>query len=366
MRIGITCHATIGGSGAIAVALGKLLANEGHEVHFVCHDIPFGLIGAPHPGITVHKVEVTQYAPLMYPPYGMALAVKMADVAQLAQLDLFHVHYAIPYALSAYLAREMTAPRKLRIVCTLHGTDITLVGADPSYRPLVHFCIEACDAVTSVSNWLAEQVKNSLACGRDIHTIYNFVDTKAYNHSEARSDDVPTVVHISNFRPVKRTTDVVKIFRRVRERMHARLVMVGDGPDWDRTADLARSLGVTSDVRFVGVTDSTADILSRADVFLLPSEMESFGLAALEAMACETPVVATNVGGLNEVVENGKSGYLLPLGDVESMAARTREILESPELGKRLGKRGREIATEKFTPRAALNAYLDVYDSVLG
>jgi N-acetyl-alpha-D-glucosaminyl L-malate synthase BshA len=365
MRIGITCHATIGGSGAIAVALGRLLAVEGHEVHFVCHDIPFGLAGSPHPGITVHEVEVMQYPPLKYPPYGMALAVKMAAVAQLVELDLFHVHYAIPHTLSAYLAREMIAPQRLRIMCTLHGTDITLVGADPSYQPLVRFCIEACDAVTSVSNWLTETVKQSFRLERPVHTIHNFIDTNEYRRIEVAFGQVPVIVHISNFRPVKRTIDVIDIFKRVRDKMPSRLIMVGDGPDRPRAIARAHALGIATEVSFVGVTDSVVDILSSADVFLLPSEMESFGLAALEAMACEVPVVASRVGGLDEVVEDEESGYLLPVGDVESMAARTLGIVNNPELRKRLGTRGRSIATERFSPRTALNAYMDVYKSVL-
>ncbi len=365
MRIGITCHATVGGSGAIAASLGKLLADEGHDVHFVCHDIPFGLAGGRHRGITIHEVEATQYPPLKHPPYGMALAVKMAAVAKLAKLDLFHVHYAIPHALSAYLAREMIAPERLRIVCTLHGTDITLVGADPSYRPLVKFCIEMCDSVTSVSKWLTETVKRSFGLEKDVHTVYNFVDLDEYSRAEGREADTPVIVHTSNFRPLKRTVDVIDIFKRVRDKVQARLIMVGDGPDRSRALARALGLGIADDVSFVGVTESVADILSTAQVFLLPSEMESFGLAALEAMACEVPVVATRVGGLEEVVEDGESGYLLPVGDVEAMAARTLDILRDPALRQRLGQRGRAIAAEKFSPRAALRLYLEVYHSFL-
>ncbi|GAB4351172.1 MAG: N-acetyl-alpha-D-glucosaminyl L-malate synthase BshA [Candidatus Abyssubacteria bacterium] len=363
MRIGITCHATVGGSGAIAVALGKLLADQRHEVHFICHEMPFGLVGQRHPNITVHEVEVTQYPPLKYPPYGMALAVKMAAVTREAGLDLLHVHYAIPHALSGYLAREMLAPQRPKLVCTLHGTDVTLVGADPSYRPLVKFCIESCDAVTSVSNWLTETVKDSFETSRDVHTVYNFVDTNEYRRVETRPNELPRIVHISNFRPVKRTLDVVRVFKRVRERRKAHLLMVGDGPDRERAFEVAQSLGVAGDITFAGVTESVVEILSSADVFLLPSEMESFGLAALEAMACETPVVATRVGGLPEVVEDGATGYLLPLGDIESMASRTLEIIENPKLKRQLGERGRAVAREKFTPQAALRAYWEVYQS---
>lgn len=365
MRIGITCLATVGGSGAIAVALGKLLASEGHDVHFICHDIPFGLINSSHLGITVHEVEVSQYPPLKYPPYGMALAVKMAEVAHAAGLDLLHVHYAIPHALSAYLAREMIRPERLRVVCTLHGTDITLVGADPLYQPLVKFCLESCDAVTAVSHWLTETVGQSLGVKNTVHTIYNFIDTNEYRHIPSAPNEVPLIVHISNFRPLKRTTDVIRIFRRVREKIPSRLIMVGDGPERRQTAVLASELGIARDVHFAGITQGVVDILSRADVFLLPSKMESFGLAALEAMACETPVVAARVGGLPEVVEEAASGYLLPAGDIESMAERTVEILRDPRMRERLGRRGRQIAVQKFSPPAALEAYRNLYKQLL-
>jgi N-acetyl-alpha-D-glucosaminyl L-malate synthase BshA len=365
MRIGITCHATVGGSGAIAASLGKLLAAAGHEVHFICHEIPFGLGSGPHPGVTVHEVEPTQYPPLRYPPYAMALAVKMASVARDAKLDVLHVHYAIPHALGAFLAREMIAPDRLKIICTLHGTDVTLVGADPSYQPLVHFLLEECDAVTAVSEWLTRTVKESFGLEREVATIPNFIDTDEYRKTGGRSGGPPTIVHISNFRPIKRAVDVIRIFKLVRDKAPARLVMVGDGPDEPEAVALARDLGIASDVSFVGVSGSVVDILSEADAFLLPSEMESFGLAALEAMACETPVVAAKVGGISEVVEDGESGFLLPLGDVESMAGRTLEILNNPDLRTRMGKRGREIAVEKFCPQTALKAYLSVYDSAL-
>ncbi len=365
MKIGITCHATVGGSGAIATALGKLLAQGGHRVHFICHDVPFGLLAGGHPGITVHKVEATRYPPLKWPPYEMALAVKMVSVFRREELDVVHVHYAIPHALSAYLAREMVAPERLPLVCTVHGTDITLVGADLLYRPLVQFILNSCDSVTAVSCWLAETTKNMFELKRDVHTIYNFVDTDEYRRAQAASAGAPTLVHISNFRPVKRTLDVIRIFAGVREKVDARLVMVGEGPDRPAAAALAHDLGIDADVSFVGTTQGIVEILSAGHVFLLPSEVESFGLAALEAMACEVPVIATRVGGLAEVIEDGKSGYLLPLGNVEAMAERTIEVLKSPERRAQMGKRGRAIATEKFSPQTALNAYLDVYHSVL-
>jgi N-acetyl-alpha-D-glucosaminyl L-malate synthase BshA len=365
MRIGISCHATIGGSGAIAASLGRLLADAGHEVHFICHDIPFGLSAVPDAGITVHKVEAARYPPLKWPPYEMALAVKMVSVARETHLDVIHAHYAIPHALSAYLAREMVAPAKLPVVCTLHGTDITLVGADPSYRPLVQHLLNVSDAVTAVSRWLAGTTKSIFALHRDVRTIHNFIDTNEYRSIRGTPSELPTLVHVSNFRPVKRTVDVIKVFNIVRERLDARLLMVGNGPDRAAAAELARDLGVERDVCFIGTARDIIEILSSADVFLLPSEMESFGLAALEAMACEVPVVAARVGGLPEVVEDGGSGYLLPLGDVEGMAGRALEILQNPELRTTMGRRGRAIADERFTPHTALNEYLDVYHSVL-
>ena len=365
MKIGITCNATVGGSGAIATALGKLLADKGHEVHFICHEVPFGLAGERRAGVTVHEVETAQYPQLRHPPYGMALAVKTASVARRARLDLLHVHYAIPHALTAFLAREMIAPERLRVVCTLHGTDTTLVGADPSYQPLVRFLLKQCDAVTAVSNWLAKASGRSFSLEKEIRTIYNFVDTGQYRRIGEDTGGTPTIVHVSNFRPVKRTTDVIEIFGRVRKTIPARLIMVGDGPDYEKAIARAQALGVASDVSFAGVVENVVDILSKADVFVLPSEMESFGLAALEAMACETPVVATEIGGLSEVVEDGHSGYLLPLGDVDSMAERTVELLRNPELRAQMGKKARSVAMEKFSPQTALDSYLDVYDSAL-
>jgi N-acetyl-alpha-D-glucosaminyl L-malate synthase BshA len=296
----------------------------------------------------------------------MALAVKMASVARQANLDLLHVHYAIPHALGAFLAREMIAPDRLRIICTLHGTDVTLVGADPSYKPLAKFLLEACDAVTAVSRWLAETAAASFELEREVATIHNFIDAEKYRRTGEEKTRMPTIVHISNFRPVKRSLDVLEVFRRVREEMTARLIMVGDGPETPEAVERAKLLGVASDVSFAGVAEDVVDILSNSDVFLLPSEIESFGLAALEAMACETPVVATNVGGLSEVVDNGESGFLLPLGDVDSMAERILEILQDPELRIQMGKKGREAATTRFRPETALKAYLDVYDSALG
>lgn len=365
MKIGITCHATMGGSGAIATALGGLLSCEGHEVHFICHDEPFDLAGARQCGVAFHKVEATQYPPLKYPPFDMAMAVKMADVAKRAKLDLLHVHYAIPYALGAHIAREMVAPQSLKLVCTLHGTDTTLVGSDLLYRPLVRFLLQASDAVTAVSRWLAEAAESTFGFNKEVKTIYNFIDTEEYKRSGKRSGGRPTLVHVSNFRPIKRATDVIEIFKRVRDKAEARLIMVGDGPDRSRTMALARSLGVESDVDFIGTTHNVVDILSSADLFLLPSEMESFGLAALEAMACEIPVVAADVGGLAEVVEDGSSGYLLPLGDVDAMAECALEMLDDDRLRERMGKRGRSIAVEKFSPRRALEAYLSLYESLL-
>jgi N-acetyl-alpha-D-glucosaminyl L-malate synthase BshA len=355
----------MGGSGAIATALGTLLATEGHDVHFICHDIPFGLRNTSQPGITVHKVEATRYPPLKWPPYEMALAVEMVSLYRRTKLDLVHVHYAIPHALSAYLARGMLAPEKLRVVCTLHGTDITLVGADPSYQPLVHFILDACDAVTTVSNWLTATTKSLFELERDVYTIHNFINTDEYRRIEGVSSTEPTLIHVSNFRPVKRASDVIRVFKKVRDTMDARLIMVGDGPDRAAAASLAGDLGIDGDVTFLGATQNIIEILSSADVFLLPSEIESFGLAALEAMACEMPVIATRIGGLSEVVEDGESGYLLPPGDVDAMAGRAVDLLKDSALRKKMGARGRAIAINKFSPQTALDAYMKVYRSVL-
>ena len=337
MKLGITCYPTYGGSGAVATELGIALAARGHDVHFITYEHPFRL---PHflPRVTFHEVNIGNYPLFEYPPYDLALAVRMHDVVLSQGLDLLHVHYAIPHATSAWIAKEMLATqgRKLPVVTTLHGTDITIVGQDNSYRAITRFSIDRSDRVTSVSQWLKDETIMAFGCENTrIEVIPNFVDPAAFDR--ARHGDLlrrelghgdPVLMHISNFRPVKRVRDVVRIFAAVRAQRPCTLVMVGDGPDRVAAEDEARTLGVATDVRFLGRIDDVAPLLAAADLYLFPSETESFGLSALEAMASGVPVIASRVGGISDVVTDGVNGAMLPLGDVAGMAKAALEFLE--------------------------------------
>src|SRR3989449_9792548 len=372
MRIGITCYPTYGGSGAVATELGLDLARRGHEVHFVSYASPFRLRGFA-PRVTFHEVVTTDYPLFEHSPYALALAVKQHEVAQREKLEIMHVHYAIPHAATAWLAKQMLRPeRDLKVVTTLHGTDITLVGQDPSYYTLTKFSIEQSDAVTAVSAYLREETYRAFGCGQcEVRVIPNFIATADYHPP---TDDSfrrrlapkghPVLVHVSNFRPVKRVGDVVKIFAAVRKRIPATLVLVGDGPDRDAAEQEGDSIGLRKDVRFLGKVESVGDVLRGADLFLLPSATESFGLAALEAMACAVPVIASAAGGLPEVVEDGKTGFLVPPGDVAAMAERALRVLENPVEHERLkhaaAARAREFSADRVVPR-----YEQLYEEVL-
>ncbi len=337
VKIGITCYPTYGGSGAVATELGIALAARGHDVHFITYEHPFRL---PHflPRVTFHEVNIGNYPLFEYPPYDLALAVRMREVVLSQGLDLLHVHYAIPHATSAWIAKEMLATegRKLPVVTTLHGTDITIVGQDHSYHAITRFSIERSDRITSVSEWLKDETIKAFGCENcRITVIPNFVDPTEFDrarHGDALRHELghgnPVLMHISNFRPVKRVRDVVRIFAAVRKQRPCTLVMVGDGPDRGAAEDEARLLGVASDVRFLGRIDDVAPLFAAADVYLFPSESESFGLSALEALASGVPVVASRVGGLPGVVQDGITGALRPLGDIEGMAAAALEFLE--------------------------------------
>lgn len=337
MKVGITCYPTYGGSGAVATELGISLAARGHEVHFITYEHPFRL---PHflPRVTFHEVNIGNYPLFEYPPYDLALAVRMHDVALSQGLDLLHVHYAIPHATSAWIAKEMLATqgRTLPVVTTLHGTDITIVGQDHSYQAITRFSIERSDRVTSVSQWLKDETVKAFGCQNlRVDVIPNFVDPVEFDrarHGDGLRQELgrgtPVLMHISNFRPVKRVRDVVRIFAAVRAQRPATLVMVGDGPDRGAAEDEARALGVSQDVRFLGRIDDVAPLLAAADLYLFPSETESFGLSALEALASGVPVIGSRVGGVAEVVQDGITGALLPLGDVAGMAAAALEFLE--------------------------------------
>ena len=371
MKVGITCYPTYGGSGVVATELGMELAARGHEVHFISYAMPIRL-SATNAHIHFHEVEVTTYPLFDHPPYTLALAVKMIEVAEEASLDLLHVHYAIPHSVSALLARLMAAPRRLPFITTLHGTDITLVGNDRSYLPITRFSIEQSDGVTAISNYLHDRTVREFEIRRPIEVIPNFVNCDLYKRAEDPSlrkvwapDGEPIMMHLSNFRPVKRVTDVVEIFALVREKIPAKLVLIGDGPDRGAAEWLVRKKCLTHEVFFLGKQDQVHEKLGVADLFLLPSDLESFGLAALEAMACEVPVVASNVGGLPEVVTHGVDGFLVPPRDVAAAARFALEILTRQDRGRSMGQQARVNARKKYCSVDIVPLYERYYESVL-
>jgi N-acetyl-alpha-D-glucosaminyl L-malate synthase BshA len=343
VKVGITCYPTYGGSGAVATELGIALAARGHEVHFITYEHPFRL---PNflPRVYFHEVSIGTYPLFEYPPYDLALAVRMHDVALSHELDLLHVHYAIPHATSAWIAKEMLREqgRRLPVVTTLHGTDITIVGQDRSYQAITRFSIERSDRITAVSQWLKEETIRAFGCeNKRVEVIPNFVDPAVFDrghYDDAMRRELGggkrILMHISNFRAVKRVRDVVRVFARVREQVPSVLVMVGDGPDRGAAEEEARLQGVAADVRFLGKIDAVAPLLAAADLYVFPSESESFGLSALEALACGVPVVAARVGGVPEVVTDGVTGSLHALGDLEGMAASAVRFLEPPRWAK--------------------------------
>ncbi len=371
MKIGITCYPTYGGSGVVATELGIELAARGHEIHFISYAMPIRL-SEPHDRIHFHEVEVTSYPLFDHPPYTLALATKMYEVAEQARLDLLHVHYAIPHSVSAMLAQMMAKPRRLPFITTLHGTDITLVGSDRSYLPITRFSIEQSDGVTSISAYLRDLTYREFEVKRKIQVVPNFVNCDVYTRPQDQSGrerwakhGEPILMHLSNFRPVKRVTDVVEIFALVREKIPAKLVMMGDGPDRGAAEYLVRKKHLTKDVFFLGKQDLVQEKLGFGDLFLLPSESESFGLAALEAMACEVPVIASDVGGLPEVVTNGVDGYLIPPHDVAAGAKHALEILTSADKGRAMGKRARVNAKAKYCANDVIPQYEAYYRKVL-
>jgi L-malate glycosyltransferase len=371
LKIGITCYPTYGGSGVVATELGKELAKIGHEIHFVSYALPIRLDNF-NERIFFHEVDMMPYPLFQYPPYDLALAAKMTEIANYAGLDLFHVHYALPHAISAYLAKSMVEDRDVKIITTLHGTDITLVGMDRSYFPITKFGIKKSDGVTTVSKYL--QTLTQTQVGRmDIEVIPNFVDTELFKkpeNSQCKRPHLapggePILLHASNFRPVKRIINIIEIFERVLKKMEARLVFVGDGPERSAAERYCHENQLTEKVLFLGRQDNLPDLMGCADVFLLPSELESFGLVALEAMSCEVPVVATIVGGLPEVIVHGETGFLANLGDVDKMAEYSLEILRNSNLRNRLGQNGRRRAMEVFDQRKIVPLYESYYQKVL-
>jgi N-acetyl-alpha-D-glucosaminyl L-malate synthase BshA len=368
MRIGITCFPTFGGSGIIATEIGLALGRRGHAVHFICADIPWRFDEYVE-NVRFHEVEGRDYPLFDHSPYALALTSKMVEVATFERLDLLHVHYAIPHAASAYLARQILGPAAPRIITTLHGTDITVVGSDRSFLPITRFAIEQSDAVTVPSHDLRSATYELLGVSRStpIEVIPNFVDTDVYTPAPGpRAAGRPRLlVHISNFRPVKRVDDVIRIFAETQKIVPCQLVLVGDGPERSRVERLVHELDLARDVRFLGKQLHFSKVLQEADVFLLPSETESFGLAALEALSCGVPVVASRVGGLPEVVSDGENGFLLPLGDVAAMAQATARILGDDALHARMSRAARATAVGKFQREPMVGRYEEYYRRVL-
>ena len=370
MKIGISCYPTYGGSGVVATELGIQLAMRGHEVHFLSYRVPMRL-DIFQANVYFHAVEVPTYPLFEYPPYSLALAAKMADVAVHRGLDLIHVHYAVPHAASAYLAKQMLEDRPLKVVTTLHGTDITLVGNDRSFLPITRFSIEKSDAVTAVSTYLAKRTYKELGVTKPIEVIPNFIDLERFRRQPsdirkclAKADE-KVLMHVSNFRPVKRVGDVVAVFARVAREIKSRLVFVGDGPECAKAEEKCRELGIEDRVLFLGEQADLPHLLSAADLFLLTSESESFGLAALEAMACGVPVVGTLSGGLPEVVEEGVSGFLAPIGDIEGMSRGALRILGDPATAERMAAGARDAAEKRFAAAAVIDRYEALYRRVL-
>ena len=375
MKIGITCYPTYGGSGVVATELGIELAQRGHEIHFITYQPPFRLGTNNHPNIWFHEVEVSHYPLFDYPPYDLALATRMAEVAEIYSLDLLHVHYAIPHSVSAYLARQMLkrAGKRLPFVTTLHGTDITLVGQDRSYLPITRFSIEESDGVTAISKYLRDRTNTEFGVSDCIKVIYNFVNCDLYVRDKAAGErrlefareDERLFVHLSNFRPVKRIWDVIEIFDRVQKKIPSKLLLIGDGPDRSRAEWMTMEKKIHDRVIFLGKQDRVHEKLAMADIMLLPSQLESFGLAALEAMACKVVPIATNVGGLPEVVEDGKTGYLAEVGDVETMARRAIDLLSDQAKFQQMADEGRMAARGHFCASKIIPQYEKFYRGVL-
>ena len=380
MKIGITCYPTYGGSGVVATELGIELAARGHEVHFITYSQPFRLTGR-EARIHFHEVAVSNYPLFEHPPYDLALATRMAEVADFYELDLLHVHYAIPHSVSAVLARQMlqTQPLSNRssylpIVTTRHGTDITLVGLDPSYLPITRFGIEQSDGVTAISAHLRERTEAAFSTTNPIEVIRNFVNCDVYVREVEKvsllrpqyaSRDERLLVHLSNFRPVKRVQDVVKVFAQVAREIPAQLMLIGDGPDRSLAEHLARQYKVQDRIHFVGKQDNVSELLPLADLMIMPSEMESFGLAALEAMACSVPTIGTRVGGVPELIEDGVNGCLFAVGDIDGMSQAALALLRDEDRLKTMAANGRRTAQDHFCTSRVIPLYESYYEEVL-
>lgn len=371
LKIGITCYPTVGGSGVIATELGKLLAEKGHEVHFITSSIPFRL-DKVYPNLYYHEVQVNQYSVFRYPPYDLSLASKMAQIAKKEKLDLLHVHYAVPHAVCAYLAKQMVGGH-LKIVTTLHGTDITVLGYDPSLSEIIRFGIENSDMVTAVSEHLITETKRLLKVEKEIECVYNFVDEREYfkkgvpqlKEQYSIAEDEKVIIHISNFRPVKRVMDIIHTFDYIQKEIKAKLLLIGDGPQYPLACQLVNELQLEDKVLFLGSQKRIADILSVSDLMLLLSEKESFGLAALEAMACGVPVIGTNIGGIPEVVVDGETGYIVPLGDTKRAAELALRLLKDKSLYEDMSERAVMRAKDRFHSAHIVHQYEMIYYKTL-
>lgn len=373
MKIGITCYPTYGGSGVVATELGLALAARGHQVHFISYAMPHRLNRFVE-NIFYHEVEMANYPLFEHSLYGISLTSKMLEVIEYENLDLMHVHYAIPHAVSAYLAKQIRKKSNgdIKFITTLHGTDITLMGLEPSFMPLVKFSIEESDGVTAVSRFLKEKTLTNFNIEKDIEVIYNFIDINKYrpmDGSEFRKHIAPdgekVLVHTSNFRAVKRVTDTIRILDIVNKQIPTRLLLVGDGPERSECERLARELNLQKEVIFLGKQDALPEILNAADIFLMPSQSESFGLSALEAMACGLPVVSSSVGGLPELILHNETGYIAEIGDVERMAKYVLDLLTNEKKYKTFSTNSRNRAVQHFDKELIVPKYIEYYEKVL-
>ncbi|WP_202171317.1 N-acetyl-alpha-D-glucosaminyl L-malate synthase BshA [Bacillus sp. USDA818B3_A] len=371
LKIGITCYPTVGGSGVVATELGKMLAEKGHEIHFISSSLPFRLNKMYH-NIHYHQVEVNQYSLFQYPPYDIALASKMAEVANREKLDILHVHYAIPHAVCAILAKQMSS-RDIKVVTTLHGTDITVLGYDPTLTDAIKFGIEKSDIVTAVSHALVNQTYELVNPDKQIETVYNFIDERVYHKTEDTSlktqlqinEHEKVIIHVSNFRAVKRVGDVIKTFAKISEAMPAKLLLVGDGPEMSIVSKQVRQLGLEKNVIFLGKQENLEELYSISDLLLLLSEKESFGLVALEAMACGVPCIGTDVGGIPEVIQQGVSGYICKVGDIDDISEKAVSLLNDPDLHKSMSFESLELVKNKFKADQIVEQYEQLYWQLL-
>lgn len=371
MNIGITCYPTYGGSGVVATELGKALAKRGHKIHFISYAMPMRL-NRYDDNIFYHEVEFSSYPVFDFPLYTPALTSKMVEVAKSEKLDIIHAHYAIPHAISGYLAKQILKHDNVKLITTLHGTDITLVGLEPSFLPVMKFSIEESDGVTAVSRFLKEKTLTNYNIQKEIKVIPNFVDTNEYKRREdacrkhrLAPNGEKVLMHTSNFRAVKRVSDVIKIFEIIQQKVPSVLVLIGDGPDRSNCELVARELGIYNSIKFLGKQAELPELLSCADLFLMPSQSESFGLSALEAMACEVPVISSSVGGLPELVAHNQTGYIAEIGDIERMAKYAVELLTNETKRAQFAHAGRKRAEEEFNLDKIVSEYENYYTEVL-